>query len=50
MKKNKEEKEVIPLEYHEEREQQFTKKKANKKEDYKRREQLKELEDSKYWN
>jgi len=50
MKKNKEEKEVIPLEYHEEREQQFVKKKAHKKEGYKRRETLKDLEDDKYWN
>lgn len=44
------EQEETPLEYHEERIQQFVKKKAHKKEDYNRRERLKALEDSKYWN
>ena len=40
----------LPLDYHEEREQQFAKKKATKKDDYKRKETLKDLEDEKYWN
>jgi len=50
MKKQKEPQEEVPLEYHEERQQLFSKKKAHKKEDYKRRETLKDLEDDKYWN
>jgi hypothetical protein len=51
MKKPKQEQqETVPLEYHEEREQQFVKKKSHKKEDYQRREQLKDLEEDKYWN
>ena len=48
MKKPKQEqpKEDIP-DHHEERVQQFTKKKGHKKEDYHRRE---DLEDRKYWS
>jgi hypothetical protein len=50
MKKQKEPTEEIPLEHHEEREQQFAKKKAHKKDDYKRREALRDHEEDKYWN